>query len=57
MRVELWSVAGSFLTAAALYAVKRLVDWYFPPGHHSKRVSRYAVRDRAEEIVEEKEQQ
>ena len=57
MRVELWSVAGSFVTAAALYVIKRAVDWYFPPGHHSKRVSRYAVRDEKSEQDKSEEQE
>ena len=44
MKVELWSVAGSFVTAALLYGVKRAIDWRWPPGYHSRKVSRYGVR-------------
>jgi hypothetical protein len=44
VKVELWSLAGSFVTAALLYGIKRAIDWRWPPGYHSRKVSRYGVR-------------
>ena len=38
-------LAGSTVAAIVLKVARRLIEWYWPEGHHSRRVSRYGVRD------------
>lgn len=57
MKVEFWTLLGSGLTVTLGIVVKRLIEWYFPPGHHSKRVSRYGVRNEIEQDTEEEDQE
>lgn len=45
MKVELWTLVGGASVALASWIIKRIISWYLPPGHHSKRVERYGVRD------------
>jgi hypothetical protein len=36
---------GSTVAAIVLRIARRLIDWNWPEGYHSKRVHRYGVRD------------
>ena len=36
---------GSTVAAIVLKVARRLIDWNWPEGYHSKRVHRYGVRD------------
>ena len=42
---QFWAGLGSAAGLSLAFLARRLVNWYLPPGHHSKRVRRYGVRD------------
>ena len=45
-------VIGALIGAAVIAALKvvdRLLDWWLPEGHHSKRVETYGVKDNEED--------
>ena len=45
LAVTLGASLGATIFGVVAYWGKRAADWYFPRGHHSRRVSRYGVRD------------
>lgn len=51
--IGFWTFLGSSIGVSLAYGLKRAIDWNWPPGHHSRRVQRYGVRD--EDLDDEKE--
>ena len=45
LAVTLGASLGATIFGVVAYWGKRMADWYWPKGHHSKRVARYGVRD------------